>query len=173
LGKAKSEGSEKLGRLLAASGYVRVRLEKNRLGLLEVRVRINGIAARLIVDTGAANTILAREGAERFCALEPSDDTAAGVESGPQTFATGTIDKITIGRVMFHHVRFLAIPLDHINDTLEAQGGLRVDGLVGADLLVRRNAVIDYRDAVLYLESRTVAVKRVRENGNGSSASKR
>lgn len=141
--------------LLTNNGYVRIALEKNALGLFEIKARLDGEPARLIVDTGAAQTILAREGASRFCAeLVESPNVVAGLTDSGQNFATGKIKKLRAGRVMIPNVAFLALDLDHINKSLEAHGGARVDGLIGADVLRRRSAVIDYAGSALFLEGR-------------------
>ena len=148
--------------VLKRDGYVGVRLQRNPLGLFVVAVRINHLPARLILDTGAAHTILARSEAERFCELSPTDATASGVEGAPQNYEAGVIERLTLGRVALLHVNFIAVDLAHVNQAIVAQGGERIDGLLGADLLSRRNAVIDYRDATLYVETRATALKRVR-----------
>lgn len=153
----------KRGKILGRDGYVGVRMERNPLGLFIIAARINHLPARLVLDTGAAQTILARSEAERFCSLVPTDATASGVERAAQSYETGVIDRLTLGRVALLHVNFIAVELSHVNDAIAAQGGERIDGLLGADLLNRRNAVIDYADAMLYVETRGTALRRVRK----------
>lgn len=152
-----------LSSVLSTRGFVRVALRRNKLGLFEIRARLDGVSARLIIDTGAAQTILARAGAERFCSdLAETDGTAAGLTDRGQTVATGKIKKLLAGRVMIPNVTIIALDLDHINNTLEAHGEGRVDGLIGADILRRRNAIIDYADSAMYLEGRGAVKQRLK-----------
>ena len=43
--------------------------------------------------------------------------------------------------------------LSHINDSFIALGVERIDGVVGADVLLEGGAVIDYGSMILYLKS--------------------
>src|SRR5438309_331406 len=65
-------GQAPLAQLLTKRGYIEVPLTRLRDGYLIVPARINGKAARLLVDTGAACTFLDSEGAEAFRVTQTS-----------------------------------------------------------------------------------------------------
>jgi hypothetical protein len=46
---------------------------------------------------------------------------------------------------------FVLIDLNHVNATLNSQGAVRIDGIIGADFLKSNKAIIDYSLRKLFL----------------------
>lgn len=42
--------------------------------------------------------------------------------------------------------------LDHVNNAFKKVGIAEIDGVIGADILIRGKAVIDYEKLILYLK---------------------
>lgn len=43
--------------------------------------------------------------------------------------------------------------LDHVNNAFKKVGIAEIDGVIGADILIRGKAVIDYEKLILYLKN--------------------
>lgn len=130
--------------------WVNIPLERSPLGLLQVAATIDGRPVVLLVDTGANATVLDRARAtHRGFAGAASGRRAVGC------MGAGGVDlldvRLDIGDVTVDPFRFSIIDLGHVNQQLEASGSAPVDGVLGADVLATRSAVIRYSEPELRL----------------------
>ena len=69
----------KLNKTLARKGYVKIKLKKINTNHFEIKGKINGVKGRFILDTGASNSCIDINLAEKFkLDLKDSDTKAAG-----------------------------------------------------------------------------------------------
>lgn len=143
-----------LSEFLRVRGYTGVQMEKNVVGHFEVQSLVNGFPARLLVDTGASRTVIARASISQFkLAITESETKAGGVGTSEHAVAYGLVENL---KLQSFHIRSLpvgVIDLSHVNQALKAHGGSRIDGAIGGDLMASRAAVIDYQHAILYLKN--------------------
>ena len=137
---------------LAEQGYVRVKLKKTITNHFEIKARINKTRGRFILDTGASKSCIGIEDAEDFKLLtEESEHKASG--AGPSEIDTMMSRKNTleIGKFRLKRTELILIDLQHINNALEKQNADPVNGIIGADILIKGKAIIDYDKKYLYL----------------------
>jgi predicted aspartyl protease len=137
---------------LAEQGYVRVKLKKTITNHFEIKARINKTRGRFILDTGASKSCIGIEDAEDFKLLtEESEHKASG--AGPSEIDTMMSRKNTleIGKFILKRTELILIDLQHINNALEKQNAEPVNGIIGADILIKGKAIIDYDKKYLYL----------------------
>jgi hypothetical protein len=121
-----------------------------------VNGRINGKESFLIVDTGASRSVFNAG----LPGIRPKDGIAAGSTSpGAVTLATdeipsltGIIDELQLGGLLISNYEATLIDMKHINELYRKISGKEIIGLVGNDLLIKYNAVIDYNNKVLILD---------------------
>ena len=143
-----------LSDFLKAYGYVGIRMSKNALGHFELQASINGVESLLLVDTGAARTVIALASAAKYSLqLTESGELAGGLGTAGHQFSTATADDLTLHPLRLGPRPVWVMDLEHVNQALTARGGRGVDGLVGGDLLADKHAIIDYRNSILYLQS--------------------
>jgi clan AA aspartic protease (TIGR02281 family) len=141
-----------LGRFLVGHGYVALRLRRNRTGHFELSARVNGRRARLVVDTGASHCAMDAAAAKALgLSLRRSSITAGGLGTKSMEVSRGTAETFEVGRLRLGPVEFAVLDLSHVNQALRERGALPIHGVVGADFLRARRAVIDVRGARLYL----------------------
>jgi predicted aspartyl protease len=147
--------SEKtLSEFLRIQGYTGIQMQKNAVGHFEVEALVNGLPARLIVDTGASNTVIARASApELKIAITESDTKAGGVGTSEHAVAYGVIEILELQSFHISSLPIGVIDLSHVNQALEAHGGRSIDGAIGGDLMSSKAAVIDYQHAIMYLRN--------------------
>lgn len=137
---------------LAEQGYVRVKLKKTITNHFEIRARINKIKGRFILDTGASKSCVGIQDAEIFNLLaEESEHKASG--AGPSEIDTLMSRKnaMEIGNFKLKQTQLILIDLQHINNALQKQNAEPVNGIIGADILIKGKAIIDYNKKYLYL----------------------
>ena len=129
-------------------------LARNKLGLLSVDAPFNGLPGTLLVDTGASGTVLDRSRAERLGLLPEAtgkramacfavEDRGATVTESQQ-LSEAEIEDLELGSMSLGGLRVTLVDLSQVNQQFEAAGVTPVDGVLGADVLVPRGAVIDY-----------------------------
>jgi predicted aspartyl protease len=143
-----------LSEFLQAQGYTGIQMEKNAVGHFEVQAVINGLSARLLVDTGASRTVIARDSVSKLkLAITESEAKAGGVGTSEHAVAFGVVDTLELQSFHISSLPVGVLDLTHVNQSLVANGGRNIDGAIGGDLMTGRAAVIDYQHAIIYLRS--------------------
>lgn len=149
--QAGGETSAELAGFLDARGYTAVRLDHLPTGHFAIGGVTGEERLELIVDTGASHTVIDQRSAERFGLLsEDRGGRATGVGSGSQTVESGRLSAVVIGGVDLGDLRVSVMDLSSVNDVLQRMGSGRIDGIVGADVLMAKRAIIDYGSLTLY-----------------------
>lgn len=136
---------------LSRAGYTKIALRRNGAGQLLADVEIGPAKVSMILDSGASATVLDKESADRL-GLSSAKAERLGVGAGGKvdTFAVESVS-LSLGEV---DVRLRTLPVmdfSHVNDRLTAVGETRVDGVLGADILQRHAAILEYAAPAVYL----------------------
>lgn len=156
---AREAAPRALAAALTPAGYTAVPMKRHGDAHLTVDVRINGVAGSFILDTGAGRTVIDRAAQSRF---DEGRDVVAG---GRATGAGGTGmaisalpgNRLRIGDYRDDAFTVHLLALDHVNAAFSQRGETPVDGVIGADILERGGAVIDYPNLRLYLRTPAAA----------------
>lgn len=135
--------------------YISVKLKKTKTNHFELKAKINGVKGRFILDTGASNTCVDFEKALFFkLNAEDSDTKAAGAGAVEMNTKEALNVQIKIGKWAFHNLHLVLLDLSHVNTALTNHHAKPVDGIIGADVLKKGKAIIDYDKKRLYLKKR-------------------
>lgn len=119
----------------------------------EIIAKINGVTGRFILDTGASNTCVGFDKIEFFgITTKESKIKAAGAGATNMETLISTKNKIEIGAWKKNKAKIVLFDLIHVNEALTAHKALPVDGIIGADLLKKSKAIIDYNKRCVYLK---------------------
>lgn len=143
---------DELKNFLFEQGYVRTKLKKTVTDHFEIKASINGVKGRFILDTGASRSCVGTEDISFFnMKTEDSEHKASG--AGPSEIDTLTSAKnsIAVGKFKMKKATLILIDLSHINKALMKQEAKPVKGIIGADILIKGKAIIDYNKKYLYL----------------------
>lgn len=142
-----------LSEFLKGRGYTNIQMEKNAVGHFEVQALVNDRPVRLLVDTGASHTVIARASVSKLnLAITESETKAGGIGTSEHAVAYGVVETLELESFHISSLPVGVIDLSHVNQALEAHGGRKIDGAIGGDLMGSRAAVIDYQHAILYLK---------------------
>ena len=139
---------------LQSEGYTEVALKRTLVGQIEVQTRVNGLEALLLVDTGASGTVFDSSSVERLC-LKPSGEgeSAAGLGTSNQLTSLCRLESLEIGPLRLEPFEVRIVDMSHVNQVLLQRGARACDGVLGADILIGRSAIIDYGRFRLYLKN--------------------
>lgn len=137
---------------LFEQGYIRIKLKKTVTNHFEIKLKINKIKGLFILDTGASNSCVGFDEIETFdLSTEESEHKASG--AGPLEIDTLISKKnnFAIGKFTLKKHPLILLDLSHINNALVKQKAKPVHGIIGADILHKGKAIIDYNKKYLYL----------------------
>ncbi|HEY9170095.1 MAG TPA: retropepsin-like aspartic protease [Lutibacter sp.] len=143
----------KFNNILLRKGYVKIKLKKINTNHFELKVKLNGVKGRFILDTGASNSCIDITLAEKF-KLEVKDSKTKAAGAGAIGMETKVSSKNSIQIKQWKYKDFTVVLLDltHVNTALTEHQAEAVDGIIGADILEKGSAIINYKTKSLYLK---------------------
>lgn len=130
-----------------------VHLHKSKTKHFLCKARINGVQARLLIDTGASNSCLNQGDQQKFLLeVEGQPFEAAGAAEGKLHAVNSAESRLNLGRYAAGTHAFVLLDMTHINITLQSQGAKPIDGILGADFFFQRNVQIDYLNRKMIFE---------------------
>ena len=143
-----------LATFLTAQGYVPLALTRVASGHLALaEARVNGQPATLYLDTGAGQTLLDLAFARGLrLPLTEGESRGVGAGGGGLGLFHTVVTRLTLADFTEQDWTCAVMDLAPVNAGLCQRGLAPMDGIIGGDLLQRREAVIDYRQSVLFLK---------------------
>ena len=120
-------------------------------GFLGFEAHIEGRAILIVVDT-AANTTTFDIGLIEELQLPPAENPATSfrLDGGDVHVQSAHVKSFKVGNFSYYG-DFCFVNLSRPNMGIECAGDTPIEGLLGADFLVKWNAVIDYKDLSLVI----------------------
>lgn len=142
-----------LKEFLEDKGYTKIKLKLTKTNHFEIKATINDTKGNFILDTGASSSCVGFEGIETF-KLNAKDSLikAAGAGAIDMDTKTAKKNKVKIGKWSHNKVVLVLFNLTHVNTALINHNSQPVDGIIGADILKKGKAIIDYEKKYLYLK---------------------
>ena len=138
---------------LKAQEYLAVKLKLTKTNHFELKAKINGVEGRFILDTGASNTCIGIDKISFFhLNSQVSEIKAAGAGALEMETLISTNNCIELGHWKKQRQKIVLFDLVHVNQALSQHNAQQVDGIIGADLLKKGKAIIDYGKKELYLK---------------------
>ncbi|MFL2623665.1 MAG: retropepsin-like aspartic protease [Flavobacteriaceae bacterium] len=145
--------STSLKEFLNQKDFYKIKLHLISSDHYKIVAKINNTKGWFILDTGASTTFVAQTAIEKFkLDIEPQKIKAYG--AGPEEIQTkiSKNNKLRIGQWVFETCNIACIDLNPINRAFKSADLAEVDGIIGADVLKKGKAVIDYDKNYLYLK---------------------
>ncbi len=112
---------------------------------LLARVKVNGVMANMVIDTGASRTVFDLEKMKAFdLDNEKTDYLSSGIGTNSLESVITVIENFQIGRLKIKDFPVVLIDLQHVNTSYEMLKLPPVIGIIGGDLLNTYNANINY-----------------------------
>lgn len=147
------ESMASLKKLLKTKDYILIPLALTGTDHFELNAKINGISGKFILDTGASHSCVGLDRADIFQLItQESEVKAAGAGAVGMETLISSGNKIQIGSWKKDRIEIVLFDLVHVNEALLSHKALPVDGIIGADVLKKGKAIIDYHKKSLYLK---------------------
>ena len=139
--------------ILLRKGYDKIKLKKINTNHFELKVKLNGVKGRFILDTGASNSCIDINLAEKFkLDVKDSETKAAGAGAIGMETKISAKNNIEINQWKYQNFTVVLLDLTHVNTALTEHHAEAVDGIIGADILEKGKAIINYEKKSLYLK---------------------
>jgi len=150
---------------LMASGYVRVPLRRSVVGHFHADGTLNGRPVEVLVDTGAATTVVAMSVVQAVGLRSEWLNREAGGAGGAldQYRVEGAV--LQLGSFVPRLAGPAGLDFEHVNAPLRAHGSAEVDVILGADVFDAHAAVIDYATESLFLKAVAAAPNAAADPG--------
>lgn len=144
---------KELGDILRRKGYRKIAFKVTRTQHLSIKASINGVRGTFILDTGASNSCVGFESVGKFLlTASKSKTTAAGAGAVGMMTQIALSNTLKMGRWKSNDFHLVVFDMSHVNTALREHKSKRVDGIIGADVLLQGEAIIDYVGNCLYLK---------------------
>lgn len=144
---------KELPAFLKAQKYKKIKFKFLKTQHLLIKVKVNGVTGNFILDTGASNTCIGFECIEKYSLEAKAHSNTAASASTTNMFTKIAKDNcLQIGSWKQLSITCILFDLSHVNEALSQQKIKPVDGIIGADVLLIGNAIIDYPNQYLYLK---------------------
>lgn len=122
-------------------------------------MEVNGIAARMLVDTGASRSVFDGQRLKRFFPdenpeLEENQQKSTGLGARDMMSQALFLDILKIGELVIRNYPAVVLEMSHVNQSYEELGLPPIDGVLGSDILMKYGARIDYRKMILRINLR-------------------
>lgn len=144
---------KKLQELLLKENYKKIKFKLTKTQHLTIKAEINGVKGEFILDTGASNSCVGFESIELFKLKANNSKTkAAGAGATGMMTQLASKNHLKMGTWKCDNFSLVIFDLSHVNEALSQHKAKEVHGIIGADVLLQGEAVIDYSSRYLYLK---------------------
>ena len=147
-----------LNKFLKSEGYSSVKLIFLETKHYLIKAKVNGIKGRFIIDTGASNSCICTSLEDKFKVI--SKESKEKVSSATSQMTHTKISKsntIQIGK-WEDKINLITFDMNHINNSLSEKKIDPIDGIIGADILKKSQAILDYNKNKLYLKTKILLI---------------
>lgn len=140
--------------LLKKENYKKIKFKLTKTQHLTIKATINGVQGDFILDTGASNSCVGFESIELFkLKAKKSRTKAAGAGATGMITQIASKNNLKIGTWKLADFNLVIFDLSHVNEALRQHKTKEVQGIIGADVLLEGDAIIDYSSKYLYLKN--------------------
>jgi predicted aspartyl protease len=141
-----------LHEILKKENYRKVKFKITKTQHLLIKAKINGVSGNFILDTGASNSCVGFESVDLFLLeAKKSKTKAAGAGATGMFTQLALKNQLQLGSWKDSNFEIVIFDLSHVNQALTQHKAKPVHGIIGADILMKGKAIVDYYNHYLYL----------------------
>ncbi len=131
---------------------------------LMVQVHVNGIPARMLLDTGASRSVFDKDRIGRFFegrnpVLEENEQKSTGLGTRDMQSQALYLQELRIGELIIKKYPAVVLDMSHVNHSYEELGLEAIDGVIGSDILMKYGGLIDYGKQLMRINKRKKKLK--------------
>ncbi len=141
-----------LHNILKKEQYKKIKFKITKTQHLLIKAKINGVIGNFILDTGASNSCIGFESVAFFQVhAEDSKTKASGAGATGMQTQMSSNNTLQLGFWKDIEFNLVIFDLSHVNEALIQHKSKPVHGIIGADVLMKGKAIVDYYNHYLYL----------------------
>lgn len=141
-----------LQHILQKENYKKIKFKITKTQHLLIKAKINGVKGNFILDTGASSSCVGFESIALFLLeAENSKTKASGAGATGMLTQIATKNELQLGTWKNNNFDIVIFDLTHVNEALIEHKSEPVHGIIGADILTKGKAIVDYYNRYLYL----------------------
>ena len=147
-----------LNKFLKSEGYSSIKLIFLETKHYLIEAKVNGIKGRFILDTGASNSCICTSLEDKFKVIsKESKEKASSATSQMTHTKISKSNTIQIGKWK-DKINIITFDMNHINNSLSEKKIDPIDGIIGADIFKKSQAILDYNKNKLYLKTKILLI---------------
>ena len=113
---------------------------------------VNGVSAKLIIDTGASNSCIDSNSVDKFkIKIENYDEEASSATEKIKNMYISKENSINLVGFSIENLKLFVFDMGHINETLKENESIKIHGIIGNDIMNRHEAIINFSEKKIYL----------------------
>ena len=141
-----------LQHILQKENYKKIKFKITKTQHLLIKAKINGVKGNFILDTGASSSCVGFESIALFLLEAKNSKTkASGAGATGMLTQIATKNELQLGTWKNNNFDIVIFDLTHVNEALIEHKSEPVHGIIGADILTKGKAIVDYYNRYLYL----------------------
>lgn len=141
-----------LHEILKKEKYKKIKFKITKTQHLLITAKINGVKGNFILDTGASNSCIGFESIDLFqVKAEESKTLASGAGATGMQTQIASDNTLQLGFWKDNEFNLVIFDLSHVNEALVQHKSKPVHGIIGADVLMKGKAIVDYFNCFVYL----------------------
>ena len=137
---------------LKSIGYISGKLKLLKTNHYLLKACINGVEGKFILDSGASSSCVCLSLESKFKIDSKENKIKASSATSNMEDTRLSKNNTIVIRKWRSTINFVSIDMTHINRVLNEKETESVEGIIGADVLKKSKAVIDYESNKLYLK---------------------
>ena len=117
------------------------------------KINLNDLEAKFIIDTGASNTCIDKNKIDHFKLVsnkKEMDVSGAGKEKLKVTPTKKSV--LSLNKIVLMKINVMLLDMSSINNSLKKENSIEVDGILGADFLIKTKSIINYKLKKIFLD---------------------
>ena len=138
--------------ILKKEKYKKIKFKITKTQHLLIKAKINGVTGNFILDTGASSSCVGFESVDFFLLeAKKSKTKASGAGANGMFTQIAFKNQLQLGSWKDSDFELVIFDLSHVNEALTQHKAKPVHGIIGADILMKGKAIVDYYNHYLYL----------------------
>ncbi len=140
---------------ISKKGYTQIPIVITKTNHMVIKVKLNGVKGRFILDTGASNSCLDTEQVEHF-KVQTTDSKIKASGAGAVGMETLKSEKnrLKMSSWKTSKCNLIIFDMSHVNQALAEYNAKPIQGIIGADILIQFKGIIDYKRMCFYLKKK-------------------
>ena len=119
-----------------------------------IDAKVNNVDGKFLIDTGASNSCIDLTKSEKFkLNYGKSDEQASSATDDIKDTYISKKNLLLIDKYYIHDFDIILFNMEHVIKSLLDKDEIEIDGIIGADLLIKYNCCIDFKEKTLLIKS--------------------